>query len=169
MTLVRTLTMAVLAVALGATAAAAQKTTPLEQYKDWGAYSFNSGGGKTCYIISKPVKKEPADRNHGDVFFFITHIPGEGVKNQASLLVGYTFRDGSLVSANIDGSKFNMFTKGEGAWVENAAEEQQLVGAMRRGRELVVSGTSSRGTNTSYTFSLSGVTAALNRIDSECR
>ncbi|MCC2113209.1 MAG: hypothetical protein KDJ16_14335 [Hyphomicrobiales bacterium] len=165
----KTLSAAVLALGIFTTAAAAQKATPLEQYKDWGAFAFNSGGGKVCYIISKPSTLEPTDRNHGDVYFFITHRPGEGVRNEASLLVGYSFKDGSRVNVDIDGTSFIMFTKDDGAWVENAAEESNLVAAMKRGRALVAQGMSSRGTNTKYSFSLSGVTAALNRIDAECK
>ncbi|MEZ5840476.1 MAG: invasion associated locus B family protein [Hyphomicrobiales bacterium] len=165
----RTLTAAAIALALGATVAAAQKTTPLEQYKDWGAYAFSSGGGKVCYVISKPTAKEPSDRNHGDVFFFITHRPSESVRNEASLHVGYTFRDGSPVVIDIDGTKFRMFSKDDGAWVENAADEGRLIGAMKAGHGMNVTGTSSRGTETKYSFSLSGVTAALGRIDQECR
>ncbi|HOV05062.1 MAG TPA: invasion associated locus B family protein [Kaistiaceae bacterium] len=168
MQLARTLTAAALALALGATVAAAQKATPLEQYKDWGAYAFSAGGGKVCYAISKPTAKEPGDRNHGDVFFFVTHRPSEKVRNEASLLVGYTFREGSPVTVDIDGTKYRMFSKGDGAWVENAAEEGRLIGAMKAGHGMTVSGTSSRGTDTKYTFSLSGVTAALGRIDKEC-
>ena len=57
-----------------------------------------------------------------------------------------------------------MFSKADSAWMENAAEEPQLVAALRAGRSMTVSATSSRGTNTSYTYSLSGVTAALNSI-----
>ncbi|HHS89499.1 MAG TPA: hypothetical protein ENJ26_03940 [Rhodobacteraceae bacterium] len=158
-----------MALGISVTAAVAQKATPLEQYKDWGAFTFNSGSGKVCYIISKPLKMEPENRNHGDVYFFITHRPGENVRNEASLLVGYSFKEGSRVKVNVDGTEFVLFTKDDGAWVENAAEESSLVTAMKRGRELVASGVSSRGTKTRYTFSLSGVTAALKRIDAECK
>ena len=45
---------------------------------------------------------------------------------------------------------------------------RQLVSAMRSGRSLSIQATSQRGTNTNYTYSLSGVTAALNAIQ-DCK
>ena len=53
--------------------------------------------------------------------------------------------------------------------MENADQEKTLVDAMRKGRKMVVKGTSSRGTSTVYTYSLSGITAALNTISTVCR
>ena len=112
---------------------------------------------------------QPADRNHGEVFVFVSTRPGENVRDEPSFLVGYPFKEGSSVAVDIDGNKFTMFTKGDGAWVENAAQEQRLVAAMRAGRSMKLSGVSSRNTNTSYTVSLSGVTAAINAADKACK
>jgi invasion protein IalB len=68
----------------------------------------------------------------------------------------------------VDGQEFTMVTKEDGAWVESPAEEDQLVAAMRAGRQMTVKGRSHRGTDTTYTFSLSGVTASTNRIAEAC-
>jgi hypothetical protein len=57
-----------------------------------------------------------------------------------------------------------MFTQGDGAWLKNKAEEPSLVAAMRAGSKMNVAGQSRRGTNTSYVYSLSGVTAALKDV-----
>jgi invasion protein IalB len=48
--------------------------------------------------------------------------------------------------------------------MENAAEEPQLIAAMRAGSDMRVQATSGRGNTTSYTFSLRGITAALTSI-----
>ncbi len=165
----RTLVTAFLLLAGTVSGALAQSPTLISQQQDWAAYSYAGSKGKVCYALSKPKKLEPADRNHGDVFFFVSNRPGEGVNNEPSLIVGYPFRDGSSVSVDIDGKAFTMFTKGDGAWVENAAQEASLVAAMKAGSNMTVSGTSSRGTNTRYSFSLSGVTAAIGLADKECR
>ena len=57
-----------------------------------------------------------------------------------------------------------MFSQGNNAWLENIAQESDLITAMRAGRSMKVSGQSTKGTQTSYTYSLSGVTAALNEV-----
>lgn len=140
----------------------------LETFRDWEAYKHNAGGQTTCYILSKPKTLSPSNRNHGDVFFFITSRPAEDVRNEVSVLVGYSFAADSQVTVTVDGRSFNMFTKEDGAWMQSTADEQQLVQAMRAGSNMTVAGQSSRGTNVSYTFSLSGVTAGSNRIAGNC-
>lgn len=149
-------------------AARAQDPTLLETFRDWEAYRFEANVQVTCYILSKPKRLLPTNRKHGDVFFFVTSRPAENVANEASVLVGYPFKPDSTVTVDVDGQKFTLFTKEDGAWVESTAEEQQLLAAMRAGRSMTVSGTSARGTNTSYEFSLSGVTAGSNRIANGC-
>ncbi|WP_420393794.1 invasion associated locus B family protein [Acuticoccus sp.] len=149
--------------------ALAQTPTLLEQFSDWEAYRYEGQDGNvTCYLLSKPKTLAPPDRNHGDVFFFLTTRPAEEVTHEASVLVGYPFAPDSNVVVDIDGQEFQLFTKDDGAWVESPADEAQLLVAMRAGSRMTVRGTSARGTETSYTFSLSGVTAGSNRIASGC-
>ena len=70
-----------------------------------------------------------------------------------------------LVARTADGDKsFSMFTRGKSAWMENAAEEPALIAAMRNGTDMLVLGTSGRGNPTKYTFSLKGISAALQSI-----
>jgi len=145
-------------------AALAQTPTKIKQFKAWGAYSYNSGGSKVCYVLSVPTKKMPADRDHGDIFFLVSQKPGQNVSYEPQVEVGYPLQEGSKMTVNIDGKSFAMFTKGRNAWVENAAQEPAFVGAMRAGRSMKISGKSVRGTGTSYEFSLSGITAALKEI-----
>jgi len=165
----RTLIPALLALAFTSVAASAQTPALISQHNAWATYSYGGAKGKVCYALSKPTKLAPTDRNHGDVFFFVSNRPGENVDNEPSVIVGYSFREGSSVALDVDGKKFVMFTNKDGAWVRNAAEERQLVAAMKAGREMIVSGVSARGTQTTYTFSLSGVTAAIGAADTACR
>ena len=165
----KTLIAAFIGLVLSSAAAFAQTPTLLKQQKDWAAYTHSGGSGKVCYALTKPTQMLPGDRNHGDVFFFVSTRPSEGVTNEPSLLVGYPLKENSNVTVNVDGKNFSLFTKNDGAWVENAATEQQLVAAMRAGREMSVSAESSRGTKTSYKFSLSGVSAAMDTATSACR
>lgn len=153
---------------LATTASMAQTPTKINQFKAWGAYSYNNAGSKVCYVLSVPTKKLPADREHGDIFFLVSQKPGQNVSYEPQVEVGYPFQEGSKVIVNIDGKSFTMFTKGNNAWVENAAQEPALVRAMRAGRSMKVSGKSRRGTGTSYIYSLSGITAALKEIG-KCR
>ncbi|WP_186387739.1 MULTISPECIES: invasion associated locus B family protein [unclassified Stappia] len=165
----RTLFPALLALVLTGVSAHAQTPTLVSQHNNWDAYSYGGSKGKVCYALSKPTKLSPSDRNHGDVFFFVSNRPGENVNNEPSVIVGYAFKEQSSVSVDVDGQKFTMFTKNDGAWMANATEERQLVAAMKAGRGMVVTGVSARGTQTTYDFSLSGVTAAITAADRACQ
>lgn len=145
-------------------AAQAQAPTRIKQHNAWGAYSHTTTAGKICYVLSIPTEKKPADRDHGDVFFMLAKHPGQASTIEPQFTVGYPFRDGSKVTLTIDGKNFAMFTKGDKAWMENPAEEPAVVAAMKAGRVMTVSGESRRGTVTSYSYSLSGVTASLDEI-----
>ncbi|MHB0950709.1 MAG: invasion associated locus B family protein [Allorhizobium sp.] len=145
--------------------AAAQAPTRIEQFKAWGAYSYKSNGGTVCYVLSVPTTKEPASVNHGDIFFIVSQRPGQNISYEPQAMMGYTLKEGSKVNVTIDSKNFVMFTKDTAAWVENAAEEPALVAAMKSGSTMTVKATSGRGTNTSYSYSLSGISAALNKIE----
>ena len=149
-----------------ATVALAQTPTRIQQFNAWGAYSYNSAKGKVCYVLSVPSDKQPAGVDHGDNFFMVTQRPGQNISYEPQAMMGYTLKTGSKIIANVDGKAFTLFTKDKSAWLENAAEEPALVAAMKAGKSLTLKAVSTRGTNTSYTFSLSGITAALNKIES---
>lgn len=150
--------------AVTATAALAQKPTPIKQFKQWGAYSFNDKArGKVCYILATPSAKTPADRDHGDVFFLVSQKPKSN-DYESQIEVGYPLKDGEDVSVQIGGKTFPMFSKDNNAWLKDTGEESSLVRAMRKGATMEVKGVSKKGTRTSYTYSLSGVTAALAAI-----
>lgn len=147
----------------------AQTPKPIKQHKAWGAYSYDDArAGKICYILSIPTTKEPSDRDHGDVFFLVSQKPDGSAKFEPQVEVGYPLKADADVTVDIDGKTFKMFAQGNNAWMSDVSKEPELVEAMRIGRSMKVTGVSTRGTQTSYTYSLSGVTAALKEV-SNCK
>jgi hypothetical protein len=73
----------------------------------------------------------------------------------------------------VGSDKFDLFTKNDGqsggAWVENPTDEKRMIDAMKRGAEMSVTGTSSRGTLTRDNYSLSGISAALDKVAATCK
>lgn len=162
---VRSSVTAVAIILATSTLAAAQSPTRIEQFKAWGAYSYKSNGGNVCYVLSVPTAKEPASVNHGDIFFVVSQRPGQNISYEPQAMMGYALKETSKVNVTIDDKNFVMFVKETSAWVENAAEEPALVAAMKTGKAMTVKATSARGTGTSYTYSLSGISAALKKIE----
>ena len=151
--------------------APAQSATSIGTFKQWGAYTSSENGGKMCFVASQPTaKKYSRDISGRDpVFFMVTTIPAKNIRNEASTIIGYPFADNSKVTVAIDGdAKFTMFTDKDSAWIENPSQEPDLIDAMRKGVNMVVEGTSRRGTVSTDTYSLSGITAALEAIAKEC-
>src|SRR5262249_33532460 len=121
--------------------------TLLGQYADWGAYTATPGGRKVCFVLAKPKssKTEPAGRKRDQAYLFISTRPAENVRNEVSITIGYPFKPNSA-TAEIGSAKFDMYTENDGAWIRNVTEEARMVEAMRKGSELVIKGTSGRGT-----------------------
>ncbi|MGL6181779.1 MAG: invasion associated locus B family protein, partial [Aestuariivirga sp.] len=60
-------------------------------------------------------------------------------------------------------------TNADGAWADKPETEKKIVSAMKNGKVLKISGTSWRGTATTDTYSLEGISAALAKIDDACK
>src|SRR5271170_2850952 len=137
---------------LAALPAAADAPEKLGEFKAWTAYSSGAGDSKVCYALSKPKMSEPTKIKRDAIYFLINDWPGRKAKAEPEIVPGYLFKDKSTVTAEVGPNKFEFFTKNEGtsggAWIEQQADEHRLVEAMRRGAEIIVIGTSKRGTET---------------------
>ncbi|MFA5593640.1 MAG: invasion associated locus B family protein [Micavibrio sp.] len=154
--------------ALPARAAAAEQQE-IGRFGQWIAYVFEENGGKVCYMASKPQKAEGRYSRRGDIVAMITHRPSEGTKDVFSYMAGYGYRKGSDVNLSVDGKKFTLFTQNDMAWAADAAADSALATAIRQGNRMVVKGVSSRGTETTDTYSLAGSTKAYEAISEACK
>ena len=170
---------AVLSVCVLAIPAAAQqkKSEPTEQatllgqFGDWGAYKANPGGKLVCFALAKPTSAvtDPPGRNRDPSYAFVSTRPAEKVTNEVSVIVGYPQKPGVDATATIGSGSYVLYTQNDGAWVKNAAEESQMVEAMRKGAEMVVKSVSSHNTKTTDTYSLKGISDALAKVAAECK
>lgn len=151
-------------------ASSAQASEPrlMGTYEDWSAYMFVEGGNKVCYMASQPKLEEGDYTSRGKIFALITHRPAEGTKDVFSYISGYPYKSGSDVNVTIGGSRYTLFTQDDTAWAPDSAADHQLSEAIRSGSNMVVKGTSSRGTATTDTFSLKGSSKAYETITKEC-
>ena len=100
---------------------------------------------------------------------FISSRPAEKVKDEVSVIVGYGFKPNADASLQVAGANYAMYTQNDGAWIKNAAEEAKMVDTMRNADSVVIKGVSAKGTQSTDTFSLRGVSQALDRIAQECK
>ncbi|MEM9783444.1 MAG: invasion associated locus B family protein [Pseudomonadota bacterium] len=170
----RGLAMAAMAVTVTAGAAIALTANRVDAKRDWSIFEAEGESGKVCWIVTQP-KSSAAFRDgksvevrRGDIFLMVAVRPAENVTNEVSFIAGYPFQQGTTVEAKVGSAEFTMFTDGENAWPRSADEDDDVVGAFRRGSNAEVRGVSSRGTTTVDTFSLLGFTAALRTATDRC-
>ena len=149
---------------------AASAQTFIGNFGDWSAFHDGTGRDKTCYIASLPKTTAPQGVSRGKTYVLVTHRPAEKTRNVIELRAGYAYREGSEVELSVDGNKpFELFTNDGSAWAHDSPTDQAIAEAMKKGIKMTVVGTSSRGTKTTDTYSLSGISAALAAIDKECK
>ncbi len=145
--------------------------TLIGQFGSWGAYSATPGGRKICFALAKPSssKTNPPNRPRDPAYVFVSTRPAEKVSNEVSVSIGYQLKPGSEGSLEVGSAKYAMYTQGDGLWIKNAAEEAQMVEALKRGADVTVKGVSAKGTETTDVFSLKGLAQALDRVLQDCR
>lgn len=136
------------------------------QSKDWQVFQFTQDGKKVCYAATEAADKKPNAAKHGRVFFFISNWQG-GTKNQPSVLVGYDFRSNSTPKVSIGKKTWTLFPAGNEAFALDN-DDSAIVSSAKRGTSLRVEGTSARGTQVIYNFSLSGSSRAIARAVELC-
>ncbi len=143
----------------------------LGQFGEWGAYTASPGGKKICFALAKPTSSQtnPPNRPRNPTFMFISTRPADKVTNEVSIIIGYPFKAGSEATADVGSTNYALYTQQDGAWIKNASEEARMIDAMRAGQTVVVKGTSTKGTQSIDTYSLKGLSQALDRTGQECK
>jgi hypothetical protein len=152
----------------GLASAAAQEAKPLGTFERWGAFSTQERGRLVCYVATQPTDSKGNYSRRGEVFLLVTHRPAERANDVVSIVAGYDFRNGSEVEIAIGRDTYRLFTDGDRAWAADERTDKTLVQAMIRGQDLVAKGVSSRGTETTDTFSLVGFGRAYQAIGQAC-
>ena len=158
----------ILAANCGAAFAAGEEPQKLGSFKDWQAFTYKAPDSKVCFAFSEPKSsKSSREAKRGPIRFIVTNYPSRKVAGQISTIIGYPFKEGTQVKLEIDDKSFTLFPVGDTAWAEK--EDAAIVEAMKAGTSLKVSGTSWKGTETTDSYSLAGISAAIDEIDSACK
>jgi hypothetical protein len=144
-----------------------QQVELLGEFNDWKAASFQEEGGKGCFLMGAPQKSEGKYKQRDPTFLYVTHR-ATGARDVVSVTAGYDYKRDSSVKLSIGDDDFSLGTVRDGtAWGADA-DDARLVEAMKKGRRMIVEGTSRRGTLTKDTYSLEGFTLAYEAITKAC-
>ncbi|MFZ5617394.1 MAG: invasion associated locus B family protein [Pseudomonadota bacterium] len=150
-------------------AAVAADPVPAATFKAWSVFVQDTGTDRVCFAAAEASDKSPKSVNHGDIFFLVATWKSGAAVNQPSFRVGYNLQEAPAPTIRIGSEKWDMYVSENEAFIESAAAEQSLIASMRRGADMRISAMSSRGTATSYVVSLSGISAALDRVKDACK
>jgi invasion protein IalB len=158
---------ALIAAVLAASAAAADPQV-VARHDAWTVYRLDLEGDLVCYASTPPEDAAPLNAEHGEVAFIVATWKSGAAREQPMLSVGYALRTGAPTSARVGSDRYRMFTDGTEAFIEADADQPRLVNAMKRGYTMRLETVSAEGTQTTYEFSLRGVTAALRAVSDAC-
>jgi hypothetical protein len=154
---------------LPVTAHAQASPSLVSQYGDWGVYVSQGQKSKVCFALSQPKERLPANLNRDPGYLFISTRPGDNVRNEFSVLLGFPLKEDADPSLSVGSDTFSLYARQTGAWIRNVAEESRLIDTMRKGKDLTMKSTSVRGNVTTDRYSLSGLAQALDRVAQECK
>jgi hypothetical protein len=154
----------------GLSSTSAAKPALVGTFGDWGVYVSQGAKSKICYALAQPKDRQPSSLKRDQTYIFISNRPGEGVRNEVSIIMGLPLKDGAPgAKAEIGSTSYDLVAKGQNAFVKNAAEEGQFVNTLkRRGSRLVIEVSPAKGPMAKDTYSLAGVSQALDRVAKEC-
>jgi invasion protein IalB len=141
----------------------------LETAGKWQAFSSQQGRSKICYALSKAESRTPANLKDVEGLLFISSRPGEGVRNEISLVMNFDLKEDVEHQAIIGSDRFALVAKGQNVWLKNPAEEGRMLDALRKGSGLEIKGTSKRGNPTSDKYSLAGISQIVKRAEEACK
>lgn len=153
---------------ISAAPALAATARPIAKFQDWSAYVHEADGSKLCFVASEPKDMEPKNVIRGQVLFYISTWASTGVRNEVSVKIGYPLKPSSAPQVVVGNTVIDMFVNNDKAFIASSDMEKKLVDAMKAGNTMVVKGVSQRGTATTDKYSLSGITAALQRMAKDC-
>jgi hypothetical protein len=159
----------VVGVALAGSIAFAQNVKSIGTFSSWTAFTHGEGTSLLCFATAQPTKQEPAGAKRSPAFIYVSSWPKDGVKAEVSVRVGYPLKGGSEVTLSVGNTSFKLFVHNDRAYIADAGDELKLLDVMRKGSTMTVVGTSERGTTTTDTYSLAGISQALQAVTTNCK
>jgi hypothetical protein len=135
---------------------------------DWALYTDSKTPHQFCFVTSEPKSSDPADTAREAPRIYISAWPGEGIKGEVSVRLGFPPKKSSEISASIDPASFKLFASDERAYVQDQTLELKLVDAMKKGSKLTISATTATGSAVTDTYSLTGLGQALQELQKTC-
>ena len=146
----------------------AEDAKSVGKFKDWESFILSQNGNKVCFAQSIPVVRAPKKLKREPSRLFISFRPAENIKNEVSVTNGYEFKIKAPVTAKSGKKSYDLFSKGNFAWVVDNKDEKKLILTMKKASRLMIIGNTKKGDQTTDHYSMMGFTKAYNIAKKNC-
>lgn len=161
----------ILAVFLGLVQSAGlAQAEELGTFKDWKAFKSEDQGKAVCFITSEPTQVDQAMASEatGRVRASVTNRPADKTFGIIVFEIGFPVSADTIAELLIEGSKYYMAGDPGGFLWAPSDRMPQLIEAMKKGKEVIISFPNKNGATLGHSYSLSGFTKALETINLAC-
>lgn len=159
------------AVALGLLAGAqpvAAETRAVKKFGDWRVIAHDGPEGRICFAVATPKSSDPPVAG-GSAHFYVSAWPKDGVRAEISAKTSVPLKAGAPASIAVEQTFYKAFSKGDRAYVIDPTDELKLLEAMKKGSTVMVVAQSDQGVVGKDTYSLSGISQALQAVSGGCK
>lgn len=140
----------------------------LATHGDWKTYRHGTGDERMCFAVAAPSERSPPE-DRQKAYIYVTAWPKAGIRAEISVLPGFVLKRGAEIRVEVAGGSFTLQADGDRAFVVDPNDEARLLEAMRRSKAMTVTASPGAGDTQRDTYSLSGVTAAIQAIATSCQ
>jgi hypothetical protein len=154
------------AVATIGTARAADRSA-IAIFRDWGA--FREGAPATparCFAIAAPPPGT-ASATRG-AFASVASWPARRVRAQVAIRLGHVTRESAPVILSVGSASFPLIARGRDAWAKDRHQDAAIIGAMRSGSSMSISGVAVDGRPFADVYRLRGAASAIDAAMLAC-
>ena len=146
----------------------AQEIKKIGKFKDWETIVVINETAKLCFAQSKPVLQSPKN-NAREARLFISFRPTEKITDEVSITSGYEYNVQNTILAKSGKNKIKFdISKDNFAWITNNKVEKKMIGVMKKGSRIMITGYNKSGSQTIDHYSLMGFTKAYNSAKKNC-
>jgi hypothetical protein len=137
------------------------------KFRDWNVFRAHRGDRVVCYVASTPIKRDGTYDKRGEPFFIVTNIENDA--DEVSISSGFKYSKKSDVEISFGSKKFYLFPYEALAWANDKNDDIDIIKAMQKQEDMVVSGVASDGKIAVDTYSLIGFSQAYKSLREICK
>lgn len=139
-----------------------------KSYNQWSVYTGYTDNLKLCYMVSYPTKKKGNYKGGRAPYVMVTNINGKNT--EISTTSGYRYDASNPPRMVVDGEEHKLgMVQNQTAWFKTDKYDAITISKMKKGKTMLLKGTSKKGVSTVDTYSLKGFTGAYNKITDLCK